>query len=469
VEKGSGQADAGDARVLVVDDDPMLRGMLNELLTGNGYRVTVAGDGREALALLEGQPFDHLLTDINMPEMDGLALLEAVQARGLQVPVTVVSAYSDMENVVRAFRLGASDFIAKPFRSEEEVLLTLQKVAAKHRLERDNARLREELRDRYLFGNIVAKSRAMTDIFATIGKIADYHTTVLITGESGTGKELITRAIHYNSNRKHRPLVSINCGGIPANLLESELFGHAKGAFTDAHRARKGLFEEANGGTLFLDEIAELPLALQVKLLRALQEEEIRPLGDSRSIKLDVRIIAATARNLKAEVAAGRFREDLYYRINVLPIAVPPLRERKEDIPLLAAHFLKKYNRRMGLDVARMEPDCLQRLLAYDWPGNVRELENVVERTMALADGPTLTVGDLPPELRDPAAAPGGERFHPAGYSIKKNCKTLERRLIVRALAETGGNKTRAAALLEISIPALLYKIKAYGIGSPEK
>ncbi|MDH3393903.1 MAG: sigma-54 dependent transcriptional regulator, partial [Desulfobulbaceae bacterium] len=399
-------AEAG--RVLVVDDDPMLRDLLNDLLTGNGYQVVLAVNGKEALASLESQPFDHVITDINMPEMDGLALLEAMQTSGLQVPVTVISAYSDMDNVVRAFRLGASDFIAKPFQAEEEVLLTLKKVAEKHQLERDNSRLREELRDRYVFSNIVAKSRGMTDIFATIGKIADYHTTVLLTGESGTGKELITRAIHYNSIRKDRPLVSINCGGIPENLLESELFGHAKGAFTDAHRARKGLFEEANGGTLFLDEIAELPLNLQVKLLRAIQEEEIRPLGDSRSIKLDVRIIAATARTLKDEVAAGRFREDLYYRINVLPIMVPPLRERKEDIPLLVEHFLKKYNQRMGLQVARLDSGCLQRMLVYDWPGNVRELENVVERAMALANGPTLTEQDLPPELIDSATAAGG-------------------------------------------------------------
>ena len=455
-------AEAG--RVLVVDDDPMLRDLLNDLLTGNGYQVVLAVNGKEALASLESQPFDHVITDINMPEMDGLALLEAMQTSGLQVPVTVISAYSDMDNVVRAFRLGASDFIAKPFQAEEEVLLTLKKVAEKHQLERDNSRLREELRDRYVFSNIVAKSRGMTDIFATIGKIADYHTTVLLTGESGTGKELITRAIHYNSIRKDRPLVSINCGGIPENLLESELFGHAKGAFTDAHRARKGLFEEANGGTLFLDEIAELPLNLQVKLLRAIQEEEIRPLGDSRSIKLDVRIIAATARTLKDEVAAGRFREDLYYRINVLPIMVPPLRERKEDIPLLVEHFLKKYNQRMGLQVARLDSGCLQRMLVYDWPGNVRELENVVERAMALASGPTLTEQDLPPELIDSATAAGGGQFYPAGLSIKKNCKTLEKKLIDKALAETGGNKTRAAALLEISIPALLYKIKEYGI-----
>ena len=452
-------------RVLVVDDDPLLRELLNDLLVGHGYQVVQAENGKEALNRLESQPFDHVITDINMPVMDGLALLGEVQSRGLAVPVIVVSAFSDMESVVRAFKLGASDFIAKPFRSEEEVLLTLNKVAQKHRLECDNIRLREELQDRYVFGNIVAKSRCMTDIFAIIGKIADYHTTVLITGESGTGKELITRALHYNSVRKNRPLVSINCGGIPGNLLESELFGHAKGAFTDAHRARKGLFEEANGGTLLLDEIAELPLNLQVKLLRAIQEEEIRPLGDSRPIKLDVRIIAATAKNLKEEVEAGRFREDLFYRINVLPITVPPLRERKEDIPLLAVHFLKKYNQRMALHVERFDPECLQRMLAYDWPGNVRELENVVERTMALADGPTLRAEDLPPDLSDPtdAVAEGG-RFHPAGYSVKKNCKALEKRLIQRALAETGGNKTRAAKLLEISIPALLYKIKEYKV-----
>ncbi len=451
-------------RVLLVDDDQALRQLLAALLTANGYRVDQAADGHAALARLDQQPYDHLITDIHMPEMDGLALIEAVRERGLALPVTVISAYTDMTNVVQAFKLGAADFIAKPFQSEEEILLTLKKGEERTRLQQDNLRLRQALTERYVFANIVAKSRPMAAVFETIAKIADYHTTVLITGESGTGKELITRAIHYNSNRKDRPLVSINCGGIPGNLLESELFGHAKGAFTDAHRARKGLFEEANGGTLFLDEIAELPLNLQVKLLRVLQEEEIRPLGDSRPVKLDVRIIAATARDLKAEVAAGRFREDLFYRINVLPIAVPPLRERKEDIPLLVEHFIAKYNQRMGLKVQRLATDCLERLLDHHWPGNVRELENVIERLMALADGPVLGTVNLPPELAPPAVRMAEDQFVPTGYSIKKNGKRLEERLITAALAETGGNKTRAAALLEISIPALLYKIREYGI-----
>ena len=455
-------------RILLVDDDNALRELLAGLLASNGYRVDEAVDGSQALARLDQQPYDHLLTDINMPEMDGLALIEAVRGRGLALPITVISAYADMANVVRAFKLGASDFIAKPFQSEEEILLTLKKVEETNRLQRDNLRLREELQQRYIFTNVVAKSRAMTNIFATIAKIADYHTTVLITGESGTGKELITRAIHYNSNRKERPLVSINCGGIPENLLESELFGHVKGAFTDAHRSRKGLFEEADGGTLFLDEIGEMPLNLQVKLLRAIQEEEIRPLGDSRAIKLNVRIIAASARDLKEEVAAGRFREDLYYRINVLPITIPPLRERKEDIPLLVEHFIAKYNQRMSLQIEGPSSECLQRLLEYDWPGNVRELENVIERCMALAQSQVLDTANLPPELQSsPAGIAAGNAFVPVGYSIKQNCKILEKKLIEKALAETNGNKTRAAALLELSIPALLYKIKEYGIIPP--
>ena len=455
-------------RVLLVDDDPLLRELLNTLLTDNGYLVEEATNGREALLRLEKYPFDHVITDINMPEMDGLALLETIRERKIATPVTVVSAYADMAHVVQAFKLGASDFIAKPFQSEEEILLTLRKVEETNRLQRDNLRLREALQDRYVFANIVAKSRAMTGIFETIAKIADYHTTVLITGESGTGKELITRAIHYNSNRRERPLVSINCGGIPETLLESELFGHVKGAFTDAHRAKKGLFEEADGGTLFLDEIAELPLAVQVKLLRAIQEEEIRPLGDTRAIKLDVRIIAATAKDLKAEVAAGRFREDLFYRINVLPITIPPLRERPEDIPLLVEHFLKKYNLRMSLAIERVDRDCMERLLAYRWPGNVRELENVIERTMALSDGPVLTAAGLPPEIAgDAGLVLANGLFRPEGYSIKSNAKRLEKRLIEEALTETGGNKTRAAALLELSMPALLYKIKEYGVTTP--
>jgi len=316
-----------------------------------------------------------------------------------------------------------------------------------------------EVLHQHSFSNIIARSHKMQAIFRTIKKIADFKTSILITGESGTGKELIAKAIHYNSARCENPMIDVNCGGIPETLLESELFGHTKGAFTDAYRVKKGLFEEANGGTLFLDEMGELPLSLQVKLLRALQEDEIRPLGDSKTVKVDVRIIDM--------VNKGLFREDLFYRINVLTIEVPPLRERREDIPLLVEHFVQKYNIRLSLDIKEVHQDCLQRLMNYDWPGNVRELENVVERSMVLAEQDVLTTEILPPELlRQSGNSVRDDVFFWDEFSIKTNSKKLERQLIAKALAETKGNKTKASSLLEISLPALLYKIKEYNVES---
>ncbi len=321
------------------------------------------------------------------------------------------------------------------------------------------------------FQEIIAQSKVMQEVFQTINKIADYKTTILITGESGTGKELVARAIHERSSRSGKKLVDINCGGIPENLLESELFGHARGAFTDAHRERKGLFENADGSTLFLDELGELPLPLQVKLLRVLQEGEVRPLGDREPVKVDVRIIAATARNLADMVNRGVFREDLFYRINVLNIELPPLRERSEDIPLLIDHFIAKYNRLIGLNIKGVSEECRQALCTYLWPGNVRELENVMERAMVLSDEDTIGVETLPPELlRSEREVAGRERGSmipdQENLSIKINSKNLERYLIGKALERTGGNKTQAAEILQISLPALLYKMKEYNITS---
>lgn len=456
-------------KVLLVDDDQMLRELLAGLLSDNGYEVEEAANGLEALDQVESRHYDHVITDIKMPRMDGLSFLKEIRKKGIKLNITVLSAHSDMSTVVEAMKLGASDFIAKPFQSEDEILLTLKKVEERDRLERENVRLRKEVEEKYTFSNIVAKSRKMTDIFKLISKIADYKTTVLIIGESGTGKELIAKAIHYNSNRKKQPLVSVNCGGIPETLLESELFGHVKGAFTDAYRGKKGLFEEADGGTLFLDEIGEMPLSLQVKLLRALQEEEIRPLGETKSVKVDVRIITATAKNLRKEVQEKRFREDLFYRVNVLAIELPPLRERREDIPILADHFIKKYNNRLNLKIEKGDHEYFQNLLDYFWPGNVRELENIIERSMALSSGNVLTVSNLPAELVDQTrGVPDGGAFHFDSYSIKKNSRNLEKYLIVKTLDQTGGNKTRAASLLEISVPTILYKMKEFGLGKSE-
>jgi two-component system, NtrC family, response regulator AtoC len=450
-------------KVLLVDDDPLLMEVMCSLLTGKGYLVDKAFNGLEALEKVKNQIYDHIVTDLSMPVMDGLTFLKEVKEKNLEASVIVVSGHTDMDHVVKAMQLGARDYIAKPFQTGDEILLTLKKVEERDRLQKENTRLRREVEHKYTFSNIVAKSTKMNSIFETISKIADYKTTVLITGESGTGKELIAKAIHYNSSRRDMPLVGINCGGIPETLLESELFGYVKGAFTDAYRGKKGLFEEATGGTLFLDEIGEMPMSLQVKLLRAVQEEEIRPLGETRAVKLDVRIIAATSKNLREEVKNEQFREDLFYRINVLTIEMPPLRERKEDIPLLINHFVEKFNKRLGLKIEKVNNDCMERLLEYSWPGNVRELENAIERAMVLSNGKEITTDFLPRELsRSGDGTASEENFSISGYSIKRNTKQMERQLISMALAQTGGNKTKAAILLELSLPALLYKIKDY-------
>lgn len=450
-------------KILIVDDDPGIREVLTAIFEGHQYEVERAENGRDALQKVRKSFFDHIVTDLSMPLMGGLEFLENLQKLGVESIITVISAHAELSNVSKAFKLGACDFIAKPFGSDEEILLTIRQAEEKKRLQKDNIRLQQEVEDKYIFSNIVARSKVMSATFSTIMKIADYKTTVLITGESGTGKELIARAIHYNGIRKKAPLIDVNCGGIPENLLESELFGYVKGAFTDATRTKKGLFEEADGGTLFLDEIGDMPLPLQVKILRVLQEEEIRPLGQGQSTKVDVRIIAATAKDLRKEVGAGRFREDLFYRINVLALEIPPLRRRKEDIPLLVDFFIKKYNERLGLEIKGVDGPCLKKLMDYRWPGNVRELENVIERSMALTDNEILTVSDLSDDIRKLPAIAADDAVE-EGLSIKKNRIIMEKRLITRALAEAEGNRTKAAAMLEMSIPALLYKIKEYQV-----
>jgi two-component system response regulator AtoC len=360
-------------------------------------------------------------------------------------------------------KLGAYDYISKPFKPDE-IILTLRKAQEREQLRRENQLLRKEVAKEYSFENIVSKNEEMQKIFDVIKKIAPYKSTVLITGESGTGKELIARALHYNSERSQNPFLPINCGAIPENLLESELFGHAKGAFTDAIRTKKGLFEEADGGTLLLDEIGELPGQLQVKLLRVLQEGEVRRIGESKSIQVDVRIVSATVKDLVKEVNEGRFREDLFYRLNVLPIHIPPLRERKEDIPLLIHHFIKKYNEVMNKNVAGVDQKALEALMNYKWYGNVRELENTIERAIVLTDKDHIEVENLPVEVQDFKGELQFEVFSDEECSIKKASKTLEINLIKKALRKTKGNHTHAARLLEISHRALLYKIKEYGI-----
>jgi two-component system response regulator AtoC len=451
--------------LLIIDDEENMRHMLQSLLQDSGYKVQTAQNGLEALRLVEQNPFDYILCDIRMPQMDGMGFLRAAKPFIEQTTVIMMSAYGSFDTALEAIKAGAYDFISKPFKTDE-VLLTLKKAEERETLRRENRRLREEIEAVHgeaEFGAMIGKAKAMRELFQLARKVAAYNTTILVTGESGTGKELVARGLHTHSPRAGMPFVAINCGTIPENLLESEFFGYVKGAFTGADKDKKGLFAEAEGGTLFLDEIGELPLALQVKLLRVLQEGEIRPVGSAQSLRVDVRIIAATARDLAAEVNAGRFREDLFYRLNVLAIKIPPLRERAEDVPLLAHYFLKRMNRKLHTTVAAISPAAMALLMHHSWPGNVRELENSLERAMIMSNQETILPEDLPPNLRGSLGKEITEDFFP-GYSLKDAAEQMERLLIGKALEATGGNKSRASELLEISYPSLLSKIKKYGL-----
>jgi two-component system response regulator AtoC len=450
-------------RVLIVDDEENFRHILSVILKKEKYDVETASNGEDALQRISGAPFDQVLCDIRMPGMDGLDFLKEVQKMKADANVIMMSAYGTLDTAIEAMKLGAYDYISKPFKPDE-IILTLRKAEERERLRKENELLRREVKREYSFENIVSKNEQMQKIFEVIQKVAQYRSTVLIMGESGTGKEVVARALHYHSDRSQFPFIPVNCGAIPENLLESELFGHMKGAFTDAIRTKKGLFEEADGGTLFLDEIGELPQQLQVKLLRVLQDGEIRRVGESKAIQIDVRIVAATVKDLAKEVNEGRFRDDLFYRLNVLPVHIPPLRERREDIPLLVTHFIKKHNHSLGKSVVGVEPRALEVLMNYPWHGNVRELENVIERAIVLADGETVEVGNLPTELHNSQEKVSLAPFNEEEYSIKKASKAMETTLIRRALKKTKGNHTHAARLLEISHRALLYKIKEYGI-----
>ena len=453
---------ADSQRVLVIDDEESLRHMLQTLLTKEGYDVRTAANGVEATEMLDAEPFDFALCDVRMPKLDGLGLLEAMEGRPSRPTFIMMSAYAAIDTALEAMKKGAYDFIGKPFKSDE-VILTLRKAEERERLKRENQELRQEVQREYKFENIVAQSDPMMAIFSTVRKVAGYKSTVLLYGESGTGKELIARALHYNSPRSEKPFVAINCGAVTETLLESELFGHVKGAFTGANRDKPGLFQEADGGTLFLDEIGEMPLSLQVKLLRVIQEGEIRRVGDVRDIKVDVRLVAATVRDLGEEVNDGRFREELYYRPNVLPISMPPLRDRREDVPLLVEHFVQECNKRLNRQVDGMSAESMKVLMDYAWPGNVRELENAIEHSMILSEEDTVDLASLPRKIRE-----SKDRIRMAlasdELSIKKMTRLVEEELIRRALKQTGGNRTRASQLLEISHRALLYKIKDYDL-----
>ena len=449
--------------ILIIDDEESVRHSLSGTLSRAGYAVTAVASAREGLERLRQERFDVVLCDVRMPEMDGLAFLEAAGGASAESGIIIMSAYGDMELAREAVRRGAVDYLNK-VASGDEILLRIAIVEQRLDLRRENLRLRRVVGGEGSFEGIVARSAPMQQLFRTVEKIAEFKSTVLILGESGTGKELLARAVHNRSSRKDKPFVAINCGAIPENLLESELFGHVRGSFTDAVRTKEGLFEEADGGTLFLDEIGELPLPLQVKLLRVLQEDEIRRVGENRPRKVDVRILAATIRDLGAEVSAGRFREDLFYRLNVLSVKIPPLRDRPDDIPPLAEHFLARCNAKLGTQVQGLDPAAMKLLVDYSWPGNVRELENLIERAVILCDGDRITPELLTDKIRKapPAEAPAVPVF--SDLSIKKATQIIEVDLIRRALKETGGNRTRAAKLLEISHRTLLYKLKDYGL-----
>jgi DNA-binding NtrC family response regulator len=446
--------------VLVIDDEPGLRQTLELILAEEGYAVRTAADGEEGLQLALRDAPDLILCDVRMPRMGGLEFLEAYVEGGGSALVIMMSAYGTIDSAVEALRKGAYDFVSKPFNADE-VILTLRKAEEREQLRQEVQKLRRQVGEAG-FKGIVGRSGAMREVLDLATTVAPYPSSVLITGESGTGKEALARGLHESSPRVRHAFVPVNCGALPESLIEAELFGHEKGAFTGAERARPGLFVEARGGTLFLDEIGELPPSVQVKLLRALQERRVRPLGSATEREVDVRVIAATARDLDEEVAAGRFREDLYFRVNVVRLHLPPLRARPEDVPLLASHFVRKHGKRLGLTTSDPGPEVLGALSGYSWPGNVRELENVMERALILSGGAP-GVEHLPDYVVRGEDRSRG-RDDDADLSVKRRLPSLEKELIARALALTHGNRTRAAEMLDLSVKALSYKIRDYGL-----
>jgi len=462
-------------RVLVADDELNMRRVLEAMLRREGYDVITAANGVEAMGGMGTKGGVHtVITDLKMPGLDGMGLLKRLSAEYPDVPVVMITAHGSVESAVEAVKLGAFDYLEKPF-EQEQIRQVVAKAINTYALSRRDARP-EEPSGHGRF-RLVGQSPAIRTIYGVVEKVANTPSTVLISGESGTGKELIARALHENSSRHAGPFIKINCAAIPKTLMESELFGYDKGAFTGAVGAKPGRFELAHGGTLFLDEIGEIPIEMQVKLLRVLQESEFERVGGIKTIKVDVRLVTATNRDLLAEVGAGAFREDLFYRLNVVPIHIPPLRERREDIPLLADHFIAKFNDRLKKEIAAITPEAIERLVAYQWPGNIRELENLMERTVLFCEGPEIRVSDLPPEVAGAPAAPsvlagghaaGEEPPRAAPESLKEAVRAeterVERELIQRALDATGGNVTQAARKLKISRKSLQTKMKELGL-----
>jgi DNA-binding NtrC family response regulator len=448
-------------RILVVDDEELNRDLLQQILEREGYQVAIAANGQEALALLRQEAFHVVLTDLKMPGMTGVEVIRELKMLAPSTMGIIHTAYGSVETAVEAMKAGAYDYVTKPVR-RDELLVVIQRALEFQQLHHENVSLRKQLKAKYKFDNIVSDNEKMQAIFTQVEKVADTDSTVLIYGESGTGKELIARALHYNSYRQDKPLVPINCGAIPEELLESELFGHEKGAFTGATAQRLGRFELANGGTIFLDEIGEMRPSLQVKILRVLQEREFERIGGTRTIKVDVRILAATNKNLEDLVARQQFRDDLFWRLNVIPITLPPLRERLSDIPLLVAHFIARFNTEKKQHLTGITPVALQMLQSYHWPGNVRELENIVERIAILKGSGMIMPEDLPEKIARPSLSRSvpGVNIPDDGIDFDAMVETFEKQLLMQALVKAGGVKSKAANLLHMNRTTLVEKVK---------
>lgn len=459
------------ARILVVDDEESIREFLEIMLKKEGYEVTLAEDGKRGQELMKKKTFDMVISDLQMPHVTGIELLKFAKDFDPSVIFMLITAFGTTESAVEAMKAGAYDYITKPFKIDEVRILISNALKSK-RLESENIQLKKELKKENNFANIIGNAASMHKVFDLVQRVSQTATNVLVTGESGTGKELIAKGIHYNGVLKDKPFVTVNCGAIPEQLMESEMFGHKKGSFTGAIADKLGLFEVADGGSLFLDEIGELPLTIQVKLLRAIQEKVIRRVGGTDDIKVDVRIIAATNRDLEVEVKAGRFREDLYYRLNVIQIHSPPLRDRREDIPMLAKHFLDKYTVKLGKSIKAISDEALEIMKKYDYPGNVRELENIIERTVALEAGATILPESLPPLV----TTNRGERRLASAYDIEvtdegldleKVMGQIEKEILIKAIHKSNGIKKKASRLLGITFRSMRYRVEKYGLGSP--
>jgi two-component system response regulator PilR (NtrC family) len=461
------------ARILIVDDEKSLCEFLEIFLTKEGYEVTVLNSGRDAVAeMAKKVDYDLVLTDLMMPDVSGLDVLVAVKERHPDIQVLLMTAYASADTAIEAMKKGAYDYVQKPFKVDELKVL-LEKAMEQRRLLFENRRLRAQVQQRYQFNNIIGRSESMQKVFEVIRRVARTRTSVLITGESGTGKELVARAIHHNSDRKENPLITVNCGAIPENLMESELFGHLRGAFTGAYANKEGMFQAAHSGTLFLDEVGELAMHLQVKLLRVLQERSVRAVGATREVPIDVRVIAATNQNIEQAVQEGRFRDDLYYRLNVIHVAMPSLRERAIDIPLVSQHFLARISDEMGKEIKGFSAEAMQYLEAYHFPGNVRELENIVERAVTFEMEDTIQVDSLPPNVMGKTTGDIALRslkaLPPEGVDLDEMMATIEKQVLSEALRRTRGNRTEAAKLLNISFRSIRYKLEKFGFNAEDE